>query len=101
MLFRSQNSLDVVLDTNTHTKSSSYLWINSCDSLSSWQKDMQKINHAITVLQPECNALFREPASTDGLFIGLKNYDEIRHAINPDILKGLEAIPNPIIKYYA
>ena len=96
-----QESLDVVLDTNAHTKSSSYLWINYCDSLDSWSRDIKQINHTITLLQPECNALLRTKDHNDGLFIGLQNYDEIRHSVDPEIFKALKTLPNPVIKYYA
>ena len=96
-----QQSLDVVLDTNPYTKSASYLWINTSENLSSWATDISNINHEITIKQPNCNALFRKPMDSDGLFLGFKNYDEIRNAINKNIIEALASIDNPIIKYYA
>lgn len=96
-----QESLDVVLETNTHTKSSTYVWINSSDSVLYWKKDIENIHYIVTVKQPECHALVRQYPEQDGLFMAFQNYDEIRHSVNPDIFEALKTIPNPIIKNYA
>ena len=96
-----QETLDVVLDTNTHTKTSTYLWINSSDNIKDWKNNIEQINRIITLEQPECHALLRDSSDNDGLFMALKNYDEIRHAVNPNIFEALRTTPNCTIKTYA
>jgi hypothetical protein len=96
-----QESLDIVLDTNTHTKSSAYLWINSSNNIDMWEENIKKINYIVTLQQPECHALLRNNTDKDGLFMSFKNYDEIRHSISPNIFEAFQNIPNPTIINYA
>jgi hypothetical protein len=96
-----QDSLNIVLDTNPNKNSYQFLWVNHGMSHDLWNDNIIDITKIVTVKQPVAHALYREPKNKDGLFISLKNYEEIRYHVNTDISLALEEIENPAIKYYA
>jgi len=99
--FDYQESLSIVLNTNPNKDKYQFLWINLASSCDSWEKDISSINYIVTIKQPIAHALYRNQEETDGLFISLKTYEEIKDTVNPDITLALKEIDNPLIKYYA
>jgi len=99
--FDYQESISVVLDTNTAKNMQQFIWVNLATSYNLWNEDIINLNHIVTIKQPVAHALYRNQEDTDGLFITIKTYEEIRHSVNMDITLALKEIDNPLVKYYA
>lgn len=99
--FDYQQSISVALDTNPMKNLNQFLWINSASSYNLWSRDILNINNTVMIKQPIASALYRNKENTDGLFISLKAYDEIRYEFTTDITSALKQVDNSLIKYYA
>lgn len=94
-----QDILDTVLATNTNTQTSNYLWVNNDKNIDKWGSDVISINKTIVLSQPTLHAMFRK--DTDGLFIGLHNYEQLIKDKKTDIITAITGLENPLLHYYA
>jgi hypothetical protein len=93
-----QETLDIVLETNTEKSNMNYFWVNTTDSIEYWNQDIIKINDIIVIQQPFLHAMYRK--DTEGLFLTFNNYKQILELYKTDIVNALENIENKSVMYY-